>query len=232
MADAGLLAHGRGEAFDYILGERTIPPAGKAAHAAAAMLLQSRSPVISVNGNSAALSSPELVELSDLIAAKLEVNLFYRSEERASKIAKLLKQNGASEILGVKRSDSETIPGLESERKRVDRSGISSADTVLVPLEDGDRTQALRNMRKQVIAIDLNPLSRTARTASITIVDNIVRAVPLLVSKCRTLAKLPTSELQSIIMNFDNKQNLSESITFIVDRLESLANNREFLETQ
>ncbi len=230
MADAGLLAHGRGEAFDYILGERTTPQAEKASHAAAAMLLQSKSPVISVNGNAAALTSPELVELADVIGAKLEVNLFYRSEERAVKIAELLKQNGASEVLGVQRSNLATIPRLESERKNVDRSGISRADTVLVPLEDGDRTEALRKMRKQVIAIDLNPLSRTARTASITIVDNLVRAVPLLASECRSLANLPNSELQSIIMNFDNRRNLSESISYIVNRLENLAEKGEFLE--
>ncbi|MFQ5815743.1 MAG: hypothetical protein ACE5G7_04525, partial [Candidatus Hydrothermarchaeaceae archaeon] len=29
-AIAGLIAHGRGEAFDYLIGERTIPPARKA----------------------------------------------------------------------------------------------------------------------------------------------------------------------------------------------------------
>ena len=33
-------------------------------------------------------------------------------------------------------------------------------------------------MSKTVVAIDLNPLSRTARTASVTIVDNVVRAIP------------------------------------------------------
>jgi 4-phosphopantoate--beta-alanine ligase len=33
-------------------------------------------------------------------------------------------------------------------------------------------------MNKTVIAIDLNPLSRTAKTASITIVDNVIRAIP------------------------------------------------------
>lgn len=49
---------------------------------------------------------------------------------------------------------------------------------VLVPLEDGDRTEALRRMGKTVIAIDLNPLSRTSRAANITIVDNVIRAVP------------------------------------------------------
>ena len=67
------------------------------------------------------------------------------------------------------------IPELQSERRRVDLSGIMKADTVLVPLEDGDRTEALVKMGKTVVAIDLNPMSRTARSANITIVDNAIR---------------------------------------------------------
>ncbi|NIM45309.1 MAG: DUF137 domain-containing protein, partial [Nitrososphaeria archaeon] len=65
--------------------------------------------------------------------------------------------------LGVGETSSARIPELRSERRKVDARGIYSADVVLVPLEDGDRTEALRRMGKSVIAIDLNPLSRTAR---------------------------------------------------------------------
>jgi 4-phosphopantoate--beta-alanine ligase len=36
----GLIAHGRGEAFDYLLGERTIGSAIRASRAAAALLWQ------------------------------------------------------------------------------------------------------------------------------------------------------------------------------------------------
>ena len=50
----GLIAHGRGEAYDYLLGERTTETAQRAIKAAAAMLLLSSRPVISVNGNTAA----------------------------------------------------------------------------------------------------------------------------------------------------------------------------------
>ena len=42
----GLIAHGRGECFDYIIGERTIEPALKAVEAAAAALLLAKYPVI------------------------------------------------------------------------------------------------------------------------------------------------------------------------------------------
>ena len=51
----GLIAHGRGEAFDYILGEKTVPAAEKATTAAAAFLLTAQHPIISVNGNTVAL---------------------------------------------------------------------------------------------------------------------------------------------------------------------------------
>ena len=50
--------------------------------------------------------------------------------------------------------------------------GIEKADVVLVPLEDGDRCEALIALGKD-IAIDLNPLSRTSRTATVTIVDEV-----------------------------------------------------------
>ena len=46
----GLIAHGRGEAFDYLIGEVTQPFAIEAIHAAAAMLRLAEHPVISVNG--------------------------------------------------------------------------------------------------------------------------------------------------------------------------------------
>ena len=51
----GLIAHGRGEAFDYLLGERTTSVAKEATRAAGAALLLAKDPVISVNGNVAAL---------------------------------------------------------------------------------------------------------------------------------------------------------------------------------
>lgn len=223
VAEAGLIAHGRGEAFDYLLGEKTIPPVRKAIAAAAAMLLESKKPIISVNGNSAALSATEIVKLSQVTGAKLEINLFYRTDERVSKIADLLKRDGATEVLGTNETLSDLLPGIESERRRIDPKGMMQSDLVLVPLEDGDRTQALRNAAKRVVAIDLNPLSRTARSATISIVDNIIRAMPMLVSEARRLAGRPSSELRTIVESFDNEQNLSDVISFIADRLGKLS---------
>jgi 4-phosphopantoate--beta-alanine ligase len=82
----------------------------------------------------------------------------------------------------------------------------------LVPLEDGDRTEALIKMNKTVIAIDLNPLSRTSRAANITIVDNVVRAMPALVEAARKLRGTTTMSLKKITDNFDNMKNVQESL--------------------
>ena len=77
------------------------------------------------------------------------------------------------------------IPNLDSLRGKVSEEGIYTADVVLVPLEDGDRTEALVRMGKRVISIDLNPLSRTARKSTITIVDELTRCLPLLIKYIR-----------------------------------------------
>jgi 4-phosphopantoate--beta-alanine ligase len=151
------------------------------------MLLLSRHPVISVNGNVAALCAGEVVQLADATGAAIEVNLFYRTEEREVAIKKELARHGAKQVLGVGSRASARIPELHSERRKVDPAGIFVADTVLVPLEDGDRTEALVRMGKKVITIDLNPLSRTARASHVAIVDNVIRAMPALVDSVASL---------------------------------------------
>jgi 4-phosphopantoate--beta-alanine ligase len=212
-AEAGLIAHGRGEAFDYLIGEKTTVQAKKAIEAAGAALLLAETPVISINGNTAALCPKGLIELSRATGAKLEINLFYRSEERVKKIEKVLKDSGAKDVLGVE-TDAE-IEGLSSERRKVSGEGIYKSDVVLVPLEDGDRTEALVKRGKQVIAIDLNPLSRTSQSATITIVDNVTRAVPGLLKTVDELKKLEKGELLEIRGGFDNEENLKDAVKYL-----------------
>lgn len=223
LAKAGLIAHGRGEAFDYLMGETTTPPAVFATRAAAASLLLANRPVISVNGNVAALVPGGTVELARLIPARLEVNLFYRNRKREEAVKAALVEAGAGEVLGVGRDASARIPELFSERRRVDPRGIDAADVVLVPMEDGDRTMALRRVGKFVITIDLNPLSRTAQSADITIVDNILRAVPNLVMAVKELRMLDPLELRATLDRFNNRRNLSDTLIHIRDRLTTLA---------
>jgi len=223
VACEGLIAQGRGEAFDYILGERTHDAAQKAIEAAAAVLLLAKKPVISVNGNAAALVACDIVKLSGLLLCPVEVNLFYRSREREEAVEKILVGAGASLVLGVGGDASEKIPGLGHERGKVSASGIFCADVVLVPLEDGDRTEALRAMGKTVVTVDLSPFSRSAQAADVTIVDNIVRCYPLLCSEIERLKGFDSAQLCEIVDGFDNQRNLSLMFTAMRERLSDVA---------
>ena len=216
VAMEGLIAHGRGEAFDYLLGEKTTESALLAIKTASSSLLLARRPVISVNGNVAALCAKEIVELSRITNAILEVNLFYRDVKRERLIERELIKNGAKRVYGVGSCASAQLAELHSERRRVDPNGIFIADVVMVPLEDGDRAEALVKMCKKVIAIDLNPLSRTAKVAKITIVDNITRTLPAMVSFTKQLKRLKDDVTLTRVANeFDNKKNLAISLGII-----------------
>lgn len=217
----GLLAHGRGEAFDYMVGEKTNSFSSNAARAAAAMLLLAKKPVISVNGNSAALAPKEFAELSKVLSAPLEVNVFHASKKREFNIKKFLIKNGAKNVL---LADKKTkIRHLDSNRKFVNRGGILKADVVLVPLEDGDRTEALIKNGKKVIAVDLNPMSRTSQKADITIVDNIIRAMPLLIKTARQFQKSKSDrQLKTILRKYSNKKTLAMALRHINSRLKGV----------
>ncbi|MCE4615330.1 MAG: phosphopantothenate/pantothenate synthetase [Desulfurococcales archaeon] len=229
VALAGLIAHGRGEAFDYIIGEKTREFAIRAIEAGAALMLLGRRTVISVNGNTAVLVPESLVEYSRLTGIPLEVNLFYRTREREEAIYDWLKDHGAPEVLGV--YDTKTkLEGLESWRRVVSVKGIYSADVVLVPLEDGDRTEALKKLGKKVVTIDLNPFSRTSQFADITIVDNICRAFPLLINYTKKLMNEPKQYLEEIVSKYNNRKILSEAVAFIRNRLSTLSDSLHPLE--
>jgi 4-phosphopantoate---beta-alanine ligase len=209
VAKQGLIAHGRGEAFDYLLGEQTCLPALSAIKAAASALIEAKSPVISVNGNVVALAAREVARLSEVSGAKVEVNLFHRTPERVEGLTKMMNKVGI-DALGKNADDK--IPGLSSERAKCCSDGIGSADVVLVPLEDGDRCEALVKMGKKVITIDLNPLSRTAQTAHITIADELTRCLPLLSDFVKEKKSLDS---------FDNKQCLSDVLKYMAERISS-----------
>jgi len=223
VVSEGLAAHGRGEAFDYMLGEITSEQAKKAVEAAAAMLLTAKRPVISVNGNVAALVPDEVVKLADSIGAKLEVNLFHGSAEREARIARYLREHGAKEVLGIDKKFLAKIEEIHSDRRKVDTRGIATADVVLVPLEDGDRTEALKKIGKKVIAIDMNPMSRTARAADITIVDNIVRVLPHLVRAVKKFSRSGRARLHKIVSDFDNTKNLKAMVELVSKRLKNIS---------
>ena len=205
----GMHAEGRGSAFDYLLGEETIPSAEEAERAAAATLLLADHPVLSVNGNVAALVPGEITELAEAVDADLEVNLFNRTPERIEAIADHLREHGAAEIKGLE-ADAR-LPNLDHARAKVDAEGIYEADVVLVPLEDGDRAEALGEMDKTEIVIDLNPLSRSPQVADVPIVDNIVRAVPNMTDHARELADASEDDLEAIVEDFDREHALEDA---------------------
>jgi len=223
VAPQGLIAHGRGEAFDYLFGEITPKSSQAASRVAAALLLSARNPDISINGNTAALIARDIVRLAHSVPAGLEVNLFHKSVARERRIASLLKRNGASRVFGVNASFRSRVSGVASPRRIVDAEGIGDADVVLIPLEDGDRAEALRKAGKMVRAIDLNPMSRTSRAANITIVDNIIRAIPELVRVTMKMKPLSRPRLSAMVANFDNERNLRRAMKDMIRYMQGWA---------
>lgn len=216
----GLIAQGRGEAFDYLIGECSTDSAKQAERVAISYLLMAEKPVISINGNTAALVPDELVALSDITGASLEVNLFHRSKDRIDRIIEHMESHGVRNVLG-RKGDSSL--DLSHDRRMVDHDGIYSADVVLVPLEDGDRCEALSKMNKVVIAIDLNPISRTSRCADVTIIDNITRAFDNMLQYADEMKSFTDDQLKDVIANYDNNQVISSALHQIEYRLKTLS---------
>jgi 4-phosphopantoate--beta-alanine ligase len=151
----------------------------------------------------------------------LEVNLFHRTPDRVARLVNAMESAGApaGSVLG---NDPDfRIPGLASDRAQCCKAGIGEADVVLVPLEDGDRCQALKATGKTVITIDLNPLSRTARAADVTIVDELTRAIPLLAASLRDPASVRDGH-GATRRHFDNAANLDAVRRRMAGNLERL----------
>jgi 4-phosphopantoate--beta-alanine ligase len=212
----GLVAHGRGEMFYYLLGEKTTKEARAAAKAAAALLLKAERPVISVNGNVAALCPKDVVELAELTGAAIEVGLFHRSDQRVSRIAEVLERSGAKGVLGF--LPDAKIPGLEGMRGLCSGEGIFSADVVVIPLEDGDRAEALAKMGKKTIAVDLNPMSRTSKAATVTVVDEVTKALPEIARHVEDLSD-DADAIERALSEYDRDENLSRVMAVMMRNL-------------
>ena len=185
LADSALIAHGRGEAFDYLLGERTTASARTAAGEAMHQLSQAKRPVLSLNGNVAALAADDMLRLAARLSCPVEINIFYRTPERMTALLGYIEERKKAlqlDVLVLGDAPDATIPGLKGPRAACHKEGILDSDVILVPLEDGDRCKALVAMGKTVIVIDLNPLSRSAQQASITVVDELSRALSAMLS--------------------------------------------------
>ena len=216
VTPTGLISHGRGEAFDYLMGERTTEAAMNAEKAAVAYLLNAKRPVICVNGNAAALDAERLITLAKAVNAKVEVNIFHRTEERMALLINYMRECGAADVLG--EDPDSKIPGLSSDRALCTKEGIFDSDVILVPIEDGDRAEALVRMKKVVIAIDLNPLSRTSRTASVSVTDEMSRALANMISFAEEL-KGNKKERENVISQFSNADSRKACIEEICGRM-------------
>ena len=220
LADSGMIAHGRGETFDYLIGEKTTPNSLNTIEVAACYFLTAKKPVLSVNGNTTALVSEDIARLADIMDIPVEINLYYRTPERIKNIEKVYKELGVKEILGTDDDDFIDTPDLNGPRSPVSIEGINKADLIFIPLEDGDRAEKLAALKKNIINVDLNPLSRTAITSTVTIVDNIVRAMPLLIKSVEKYATYDEDILKEKISTYDNKLNLNTAVHDIIKRFE------------
>lgn len=215
LAGSAMIAHGRGEAYDYLLGEQTIPSAHEATLHALKALSNAERPVISLNGNAVALAGEQLLVLAQQLNCPVEINIFYRTPERMSALLGRLEsiKNERSidvEILGAE--PNARIPGLKGPRAKCTKEGIIDSDTILVPLEDGDRCEALVAMGKTVIVIDLNPLSRSAKMGTITIVDELTRVVENMLSQFDSIKMSKTSN------TYDNDETLRDALQHIATK--------------
>ncbi len=216
VTPTGLISHGRGEAYDYLMGERSTDAALEAERAAAAYLLNAKNPVVCINGNAAALDPEGLIALAKAIPAKIEVNLFHRTPERMEGIISYLESKGAENVLGC--DPDCRIDGLNHDRALCTKEGIFDSDVIVVPIEDGDRAEALVSMGKVVISIDLNPLSRTSRMATVPISDEMSRALENII---RFIGEMrgDKERILKTMDGFSNIENRRETVRCICDSL-------------
>ena len=218
VTHTGLISHGRGEAYDYLMGEKSIPPALEAEKVAAAYLLRAKNPVVCVNGNAAALDPENLIALAKAVPAKMEVNLFHRTPERMEGLISYLESKGAENVLG--RVPDCRIQGLNHDRALCTKEGIFDSDVIVVPIEGGDRAEALVSMGKVVISIDLNPLSRTSCKATVPISDEMTRALENIIKFIQELRGDEQAMLK-IIRQYSSQKNRRETVKYICDSLMS-----------
>ena len=212
LADSAMIAHGRGEAFDYMLGEQTTPNAMEATKHAWLHLNTAKRPVLCLNGNVTALACDEMLQLAQILKCPVEINIFYRTPKRMEALLAFINERKKALGVHVKvlgENPDALLPGLKGPRAACTVEGIFESDTILVPLEDGDRCKALVDMGKTVIVIDLNPLSRSAQRASITIVDELSRVL-------NNLLALSESEVVPG-ERYDHRGNLSASLDWMGD---------------
>jgi len=138
VAPTGLIAHGRGEAFDYLLGKRTTRERAKGGDDR-----RGRHPRRQSAGDfgqwqaRGPLRQAEVVALAQATRSRIEVNLI---ADRTRSAWRRLLLHGEGRCRGGTGQEGRFAPPWHLLGPReVHKEGIYSADVVLVPLEDGDR---------------------------------------------------------------------------------------------
>ena len=148
----------------------------------------------------------------DIDAKTIGPNLFYRSKKRIEAIKSHLTNFNPFVLFGYDENHLVEIENLKSDRRIVDKRGIAVADVVFVPLEDGDRAEILKENGKTIITVDLNPLSRTAKMSDVTIIDNIVRVVPLI---SKYISEMNERIATEIIREYNNNEIIQKALNEI-----------------
>ena len=147
----------------------------------------------------------------------MEVNIFHRTEERMEKLITYMESEGGKDVLG--RDPDARIPGLNHDRALCTHT-LFDCDVIVVPIEDGDRAEALIGMGKTVISIDINPLSRTSKAATIPVSDEMSRALENMIRFVNEL-RGKEDEIDSLISSFSNTESRREVLAEICAFLES-----------
>lgn len=132
------------------------------------------------------------------------------------KLIAFMESKGAADVLG--RDPDAKIEGLSHARALCTTEGVFSSDVILVPIEDGDRAEALVAMGKKVISIDLNPLSRTSKAASVPISDEIGRALDNIRRHVEEL-RGNGPEIDRIISSYSAEKTRKDTIDYICEYL-------------
>jgi len=123
------------------------------------------------------------------------------------------------------RFDFVKLSHIASDRAKRRQNGIFQADVVFVPLEDGDKAQALTKLGKTVLTVDLNPLSSNCSSkVPLQSSNEVTRAFKNLVSFAKHWkSETNHDELDLLKTTFDNLENLKASYALMQKRLRSLA---------
>jgi len=210
----GLTSHGRGEAFDYLLGEKTSESAllagkdcgGPAPHRKTPGALRERQHRGACGTRNRA--SPE-GKRGARRGQPLPPDTRTGTADRDGSSAMPVRTVFSGRSRSASSRSPTTGPFCRREGCLLPMSCLSRSKTATA-------ARCSVGMGKKVIAIDLNPLSRTAKTATLTVVDEVTRALPEIAQACTALSD---GKCRSLVAVMDNRVFLQEAKEEMARRL-------------